>query len=220
MCCNNTRIWWDKAGKNLFSNIHTLTVKRWHPGAPQSNHSLLEELMGQKVSYSGVLTKQLSTQWSHCVGVICRPLKWPVIRMLGVVQTLINVLPCRWNDCFQCGVVPLLPATEHTYTSIYIFKKTVIRGFSISFAIVLSLCEFGSGLKSFILPHGPRWGGLQHRQNKRSADKQRHKEACQLKPVAFILPERKLFGKVLITVLLLCHFTETKKRLLNALQKR
>lgn len=84
------------------------------------------------------------------------------------------------------------------------------------------LCEFGSGLKSFILPHGPRWGGgggLQHRQNKRSADKQRHKEACRLKPVAFILPERKLFGKVLIPVLLLCHFTETKKRLLDASQK-
>lgn len=63
--------------------------------------------------------------------------------------------------------------------------ENLIKGFSIIFAIVLSLClsfEFGSGLKSFILPHGSRWGGLQHRQNKRRADKRRHKEACQLKP--------------------------------------
>ncbi|CAB1431153.1 unnamed protein product, partial [Pleuronectes platessa] len=35
----------------------------------------------------------------------------------------------------------------------------------------VSFCEFGSGLESFILPHGRRRGGLQHRLNKSSADK-------------------------------------------------
>ncbi len=39
------------------------------------------------------------------------------------------------------------------------------------------------------------------------------------KRTAFTLPETKLFGKVLSPVLLVCHFTETKKRLLSGLQK-
>lgn len=45
------------------------------------------------------------------------------------------------------------------------------------------------------------------------------KRPAKLQPVARMLPERKPFGKVLIRVLLVCRFTETKKRLLNALQK-
>lgn len=57
------------------------------------------------------------TLFTLCVSVICRPWKWPVVRVSGFVLTLINVFRSRWNYCFQY-VAPLFRAAEHTYTPI------------------------------------------------------------------------------------------------------
>ena len=110
----------------------------------------------QILSYRAPNWYQLSSHW---VGVICRPWKWPIVRALGVVLALINVWLSRWNDCFQC-VVPLLKTAECTYTPI---KKTLIRGFSISFAIVLSLRAFLWIWVRAAVFHPPPWmtmGGI------------------------------------------------------------
>lgn len=106
-------------------SVKAPSYKRWR--TPVSRRALPLYIPAQDLNtVYFIITIICGQQCSHSVAVICRPWKRAVVRMLGAVLALINVLPCRWSDCFQCGVVLLLHATKHAYT-IYIYISIYIN---------------------------------------------------------------------------------------------
>lgn len=81
------------------------------------------------------------------------------------------------------------PAACHRAHLQTFYKNTQLGAFLwalLLFCLSRPFCEFGSGLKSFILSHDDDRGD--YSTDKITADNQRHKEACQLPPAPACCP--------------------------------
>lgn len=217
-CCNNTQTWWHVAwhlsGRYFFKNVSfflnqsfpATVASHWqfaHPAAPHFNHSLVYRV--KNLTYSWARRRQGDDQAEKTV------ITLHGCHQQTIIMTCSQSVRCSDADkCFRSAdKMTVFTAAgfsgafhrEHTFTSIW-GGGGLIKGFSIIFAIVLSLSAFPLNLgQGWNLSSSPmdRDGG-DYSTDKISAAliSEDTKRPASSSPVALTLPEWELLAGVLI----------------------